>query len=108
VRYTDSVAQARRDGEVQLHPLEQREADLSEELHRQKEKERLRKEYIEELKKRHEEEKNRLEALHLKEQAGRRDDQVGVGVVKFHKTQCNKSVPWPGTRPMLLIFACGS
>jgi len=49
---------------------------LSEELHRQKEKERLRKEYIEELKKRHEEEKNRLEALHLKEQAGRRDDQV--------------------------------
>lgn len=68
--------QARRDGEVQLHPLEQREADLAEELHRQKEKERLRKEYIEELKKRHEEEKNRLEALHLKEQAGRRDDQV--------------------------------
>lgn len=68
--------QTRRDGEIQLHPLEQREADLSEELHRQKEKERLRKEYIEELKKRHEEEKNRLEALHLKEQAGRRDDQV--------------------------------
>jgi len=71
-----SLVQARRDGEIQLHPLEQREAELAEELHRQKEKERLRKEYIEELKKRHEEEKNRLEALHLKEQAGRRDDQV--------------------------------
>jgi valyl-tRNA synthetase len=42
----------------------------------QKEKERLRKEYIEELKKRHEEEKNRLESLFLKEQAGRREDQV--------------------------------
>jgi hypothetical protein len=70
------MRQIRRDGEIQLHPLEQREADLSEELHRQKEKERLRKEYIEELKKRHEEEKNRLESLHLKEQAGRRDDQV--------------------------------
>jgi tRNA uridine 5-carbamoylmethylation protein Kti12 len=46
------------------------------ELSRQKEKERLRKEYIEELKKRHEEEKNRLESLFLKEQAGRREDQV--------------------------------
>ena len=68
--------QSRRDGELQLHPLEQREADLADELQRQKEKERLRKEYIEELKKRHEEEKNRLETIHLKEQAGRRDDQV--------------------------------
>jgi len=34
-----------------LHPLQQREADLAEELNRQKEKERLRKEYIEEVKK---------------------------------------------------------
>jgi hypothetical protein len=76
-----SLVQARRDGEIQLHPLEQREAELAEELHRQKEKERLRKEYIEELKKRHEEEKNRLEALHLKEQAGRRDDQVRSYVI---------------------------
>lgn len=76
--------QSRRDGEIQLHPLEQREADLSEELHRQKEKERLRKEYIEELKKRHEEEKNRLEAMHLKEQAGRRDDQVQQYWTRMH------------------------
>lgn len=68
--------QARREAEIKLHPLQQREADLAEELNRQKEKERLRKEYIEELKKRHEEDKNRLEQLHLKEQAGRRDDQV--------------------------------
>ena len=35
-----------------------------------------RKEYIEELKKRHDEEKARLESLFLKEQAGRREDQV--------------------------------
>lgn len=35
--------------------LFQREAELGDELMRQKEKERLRKEYIEELKKRHEE-----------------------------------------------------
>jgi len=68
--------QARREAEIKLHPLQQRESDLTEELARQKEKERLRKEYIEELKKRHEEEKNRLEQLYLKEQAGRRDDQV--------------------------------
>lgn len=40
------------------------------------EKERLRKEYIDELKKRHEEEKTRLEQLYTREQAGRRDDQV--------------------------------
>lgn len=56
--------------------MQQREADLAEELSRQKEKERLRKEYIEELKKRHEDEKNRLDSLFLKEQAGRREDQV--------------------------------
>jgi len=31
---------------------------------------------LQELKKRHEEEKNRLEQLFLKEQAGRREDQV--------------------------------
>jgi molybdopterin converting factor small subunit len=68
--------QARREAEVKLHPLQQREADLAEELNRQKEKERLRKEYIEELKKRHEEDKQRLEQLHLREQAGRREDQV--------------------------------
>eukprot|EP00287_Rhodomonas_sp_CCMP768_P012757 CAMPEP_0196724054 /NCGR_PEP_ID=MMETSP1091-20130531/6069_1 /TAXON_ID=302021 /ORGANISM="Rhodomonas sp., Strain CCMP768" /LENGTH=350 /DNA_ID=CAMNT_0042066139 /DNA_START=52 /DNA_END=1104 /DNA_ORIENTATION=+ len=68
--------QGRREAEAKLHPLQQREADLTEELNRQKEKERLRKEYIEELKKRHEDEKNRLEQLYLKEQAGRRDDQV--------------------------------
>ena len=37
---------------------------------------RLRKEYIDELKKRHEEEKTRLEQLYTREQAGRRDDQV--------------------------------
>mmetsp|Transcript_4317 Transcript_4317/g.10779 ORF Transcript_4317/g.10779 Transcript_4317/m.10779 type:complete len:358 (-) Transcript_4317:288-1361(-) len=66
----------RRDAETKLHPMQQREADLSEELSRQKEKERLRKEYIEELKKRHEDEKTRLENLFLKEQAGRREDQV--------------------------------
>ncbi|EKX53861.1 hypothetical protein GUITHDRAFT_100827 [Guillardia theta CCMP2712] len=68
--------QARRESEIQLHPLQQRETELAEEMNRQKEKERLRKEYIEELKKRHEEEKNRLEQLFLKEQAGRREDQV--------------------------------
>jgi predicted RNase H-like nuclease (RuvC/YqgF family) len=82
------LRQIRRDGEIQLHPLEQREADLSEELHRQKEKERLRKEYIEELKKRHEEEKNRLESLHLKEQAGRRDDQVCCSVQGAYAARC--------------------
>mmetsp|Transcript_43732 Transcript_43732/g.64188 ORF Transcript_43732/g.64188 Transcript_43732/m.64188 type:complete len:358 (-) Transcript_43732:587-1660(-) len=70
------VEQSRREAEIKLHPLQQREADLAEELNRQKEKERLRKEYIEELKKRHEDEKTRLEQLYLKEQAGRRDDQV--------------------------------
>ena len=40
------------------------------------EKERLRKEYIDELKKRHEEEKTRMEQLYTREQAGRRDDQT--------------------------------
>jgi hypothetical protein len=44
MKHTSLVYQTRRDGEIQLHPLEQREADLAEELHRQKEKERLRKE----------------------------------------------------------------
>jgi hypothetical protein len=39
--------QGRREAETKLHPLQQREADLAEELNRQKEKERLRKEYIE-------------------------------------------------------------
>jgi hypothetical protein len=41
------MAQGRREAETKLHPLQQREADLAEELNRQKEKERLRKEYIE-------------------------------------------------------------
>jgi hypothetical protein len=114
--------QVRREAEVKLHPLQQKEADLMEELSRQKEKERLRKVMMsrasvrrldvptltllwfrrgrstsrcassptarrpsaltltmtraQELKKRHEDEKNRLEQLFLKEQAGRRDDQV--------------------------------
>ena len=45
-------------------------------LYARQEKERLRKEYIEELKKRHEEEKARSEQLYVREQAGRRDDQV--------------------------------
>ena len=44
---TTAVYQARREAEMKLHPLQQREADLTEELNRQKEKERLRKEYIE-------------------------------------------------------------
>ncbi len=35
--------QVRREAEVKLHPLQQKEADLMEELSRQKEKERLRK-----------------------------------------------------------------
>ncbi len=62
---------------------------MAEELNRQKEKERLRKEYIDELKKRHEEEKNRLEQLHLKEQAGRREDQVARLTAEgmLHKVQ---------------------
>lgn len=81
--------QTRRESELKLHPLQQREADLAEELNRQKEKERLRKEYIEELKKRHEEEKTRLEQLHLKEQAGRREDQVARLTAEgmLHKVQ---------------------
>jgi hypothetical protein len=66
--------------------------DCFQELSRQKEKERLRKEYIEELKKRHEEEKNRLESLFLKEQAGRREDQVDRRAYYTHpliSTGCN-------------------
>ena len=49
---------------------------LSEELARMKEKDRLRKEYVEELRKRHEEEASRLETQLAKEQRARREEQA--------------------------------
>lgn len=48
----------------------------SEELARMKEKDRLRKEYVEELRKRHEEEASRLETQLAKEQRARREEQA--------------------------------
>eukprot|EP00295_Goniomonas_pacifica_P020177 CAMPEP_0175847942 /NCGR_PEP_ID=MMETSP0107_2-20121207/23637_1 /TAXON_ID=195067 ORGANISM="Goniomonas pacifica, Strain CCMP1869" /NCGR_SAMPLE_ID=MMETSP0107_2 /ASSEMBLY_ACC=CAM_ASM_000203 /LENGTH=367 /DNA_ID=CAMNT_0017162821 /DNA_START=7 /DNA_END=1110 /DNA_ORIENTATION=- len=68
--------QGRREVELQLMPVAQREQDLTEELNRQREKDMLRKEYIEELKKRHDDEKARLAALVGKEQRARREDQI--------------------------------
>eukprot|EP00960_Hanusia_phi_P011437 333778-Hanusia_phi.AAC.2 len=76
--------QSRREAEIKLHPLQQRENDLAEELSRQKEKESILALTAVQ------DEKNRLEQLYLKEQvgcddshwelttlqAGRRDDQV--------------------------------
>lgn len=55
------VELVKKDIESKLQPVMQREAEYTEELARQTEKDRLRKEYIEELQKRHEERKNQLE-----------------------------------------------
>ncbi|EKX35503.1 hypothetical protein GUITHDRAFT_146427 [Guillardia theta CCMP2712] len=55
------VETVKRDVEARLAPVQAREQELSEELSRQIEKDRLRKEYIEELQKRHEERKIQLE-----------------------------------------------
>jgi len=51
-------------------------SSLAEELARMKEKDRLRKEYVEELRKRHEGEAQRLEAQLAKEQRSRREEQA--------------------------------
>lgn len=48
-----------------------------------KEKDRLRKEYVEELRKRHEEEASRLEAQLAKEQRARREEQAARVEVLF-------------------------
>jgi hypothetical protein len=56
---------------------------LAEELARMKEKDRLRKEYVEELRKRHEEEASRLEAQLAKEQRARREEQAARVEVLF-------------------------
>lgn len=57
---------------------------LAEELARMKEKDRLRKEYVEELRKRHEEEASRLETQLAKEQRSRREEQAArVEVLYF-------------------------
>jgi len=56
------VEGARRDVDTRLIPVQEHEQELTEELARQTEKDRLRKEYIEELQKRHEERKGQLEA----------------------------------------------
>jgi len=55
------VETVKKDIESKLAPVQQREAEFTEELARQTEKDRLRKEYIEELQKRHEERKMQLE-----------------------------------------------
>lgn len=55
------VELVKKDIESKLSPVQQREAEYTEELARQNEKDRLRKEYIEELQKRHEERKMQLE-----------------------------------------------
>jgi len=55
------VETVKKDIEGKLAPVQQREAEFTEELARQTEKDRLRKEYIEELQKRHEERKAQLE-----------------------------------------------
>mmetsp|Transcript_12347 Transcript_12347/g.19468 ORF Transcript_12347/g.19468 Transcript_12347/m.19468 type:complete len:306 (+) Transcript_12347:109-1026(+) len=68
--------QVRREANSRLAPVQSREQDMSEELARMKEKDRLRKEYVEELRKRHEEEAARLEAQLAKEQRARREEQV--------------------------------
>ena len=100
--------QARRDSVSRLAPVQSKEQDMTEELARMKEKDRLRpfvhffgrgkganyllprklgpipdpavprlrKEYVEELRKRHEEEASRLEVQLAREQRARREDQV--------------------------------
>ncbi|EKX37354.1 hypothetical protein GUITHDRAFT_165492 [Guillardia theta CCMP2712] len=68
--------QSRREASGRLAPVKSREQELSEELARMKEKDRLRKEYVEELRKRHEEETSRLEAQLAKEQRARREEQA--------------------------------
>jgi hypothetical protein len=52
----------KRDAIGRLLPVQTREGDMTEELARMKEKDRLRKEYVDELRKRHEDETGRLEA----------------------------------------------
>mmetsp|Transcript_68062 Transcript_68062/g.168163 ORF Transcript_68062/g.168163 Transcript_68062/m.168163 type:complete len:385 (+) Transcript_68062:174-1328(+) len=67
--------QVKRDAVGRLMPVQSRETDMTEELSRMKEKDRLRKEYVDELRKRHEEEAGRLEVQLSKEQRARREEQ---------------------------------
>jgi hypothetical protein len=59
-----------------LAPVQASEEDMAEDLARIKEKDRLRKEYVDELRKRHEEETAQLEAVLAKEQRARREEQA--------------------------------
>jgi len=68
--------QVRREAISRLAPVQASEEDMSEDLGRIKEKDRLRKEYVEELRKRHEEEGGRLETVLAKEQRARREEQA--------------------------------
>ena len=61
---------------------------VPEELARMKEKDRLRKEYVEELRKRHEEEASRLEAQLAKEQRSRREEQAARIEVMIERNTC--------------------
>eukprot|EP00288_Rhodomonas_lens_P008933 CAMPEP_0177741890 /NCGR_PEP_ID=MMETSP0484_2-20121128/28352_1 /TAXON_ID=354590 /ORGANISM="Rhodomonas lens, Strain RHODO" /LENGTH=381 /DNA_ID=CAMNT_0019256153 /DNA_START=145 /DNA_END=1288 /DNA_ORIENTATION=- len=83
VRETTALTEAcrraetvRREAIGRLAPVQSREQDMSEELARMKEKDRLRKEYVDELRKRHEDEASRLEAQLSKEQRARREEQA--------------------------------
>jgi len=75
---------ARRGAEIKLNPIRQREEELSDELSRAREKDSLRKEYIEEMRRRHEQNKARLSSLVGKEQANRREDQVARVTAENH------------------------
>ena len=59
-----------------LAPVQASEEDMAEDLARIKEKDRLRKEYVDELRKRHEGETAQLEAVLAKEQRARREEQA--------------------------------
>ena len=89
---------ARREALSRLEPVRSREEDMTEELARMKEKDRLRKEYVEELRKRHEEEASRLESQLAKEQRSRREEQSArVDVereLERHKKELKKEMDY--------------
>jgi prefoldin subunit 5 len=80
---------------------------LAAELGRMKEKDRLRKEYVEELRKRHEEEASRLEAQLAKEQRARREEQAArIEVIPPESESAPNICLVPAQAPLFTFALC--